>query len=36
MTPDEIYDTYIDLNDFPELYINTYINLIRKAVVKKT
>ena len=33
MTPDEIYDTYIDFNDHPELYINTYNMLIRKASI---
>ena len=31
MTPDEIYDTYVDFNDDLELDINIYNMLIRKA-----
>ena len=31
MTPDEIYETYVDFNGYPELDINTYNMLIRKA-----
>ena len=31
MTPDEIYDTYIDFNADLELDINTYNMLVRKA-----
>ena len=31
VTPDEIYDTYVDFNDDLELDINTYKMLIRKA-----
>ena len=31
MTPDEIYDTYVNFNDNLELDVNTYNMLIRKA-----
>ena len=31
MTADEIYDTYVDFNDYPELDINKYNMSIRKA-----
>ena len=31
MTPNEIYDTYVDFNDNLELDINAYNMLIRKA-----
>ena len=31
MTPEAIYDTYVNFNDYPELYINTCNMLIRKA-----
>ena len=32
MTPDEIYDTYVDFNDDLELDINTYNMMIRKVI----
>ena len=31
MTPNEIYDTYVDFNDNLEVDINAYNMLIRKA-----
>ena len=31
MTPDDIYNTYVDFKDYPELDINNYNMLIRKA-----